>query len=526
MLTKSSIAFRRCVTVASALFLTAGIAQAVGDPEFAKLVANDAASTDFFGYSVAVSGTTAISGAVGKNGTTGAAYLFDTTTGLQTMKLVANDGFPNDSLGTSVAISGTTAIVGAMFDLDNGANSGSAYLFDTTTGLQLAKLLASDGAAQDTFGHSAAINGTVAIVGAPRNEDVGAAYLYDTTTGLQLAKLQASDGALNDNFGGAVAINGTTAVVGAFADDDNGSASGSVYLFDTTTGLQVAKLLASDGTASDAFGFSVAISGTTLIVGARGNQFGGDTGAAYLFDTTTGLEIAKLLASDGSAGDEFGNSVAISGTIAIVGAPEEDDNGGGSGAAYLFDTTTGLQIAKLQASDGESSDSLGESVGIGGTTAIAGALFDEDNGFGTGSAYLFDATQPPALAGDVASISLATGGSQILSLEGGCARAGWFYFMFGSVTGTTPGIDFGGGVVLPLNDDRYFRVTLNNPGAAIFNNFNGFLDGAGQAVATLSLPTGLQPALIGVTLNHAYLAGEVVGHVGFASNAVSVLLVP
>ena len=259
--------------------------------------------------------------------------------GDQLAKLLADDGAVDDRFGFSVEISGTTAIVGAWQNDDNGSNSGSAYLYDITTGLQLFKLLPDDGAAGDWFGHSVAISGTTAIVGARWGvgPGSGSAYLYDINTGLQLFKLLPDDGGF-DSFGTSVAISGTTAIVGAAGDDDNGDSSGSAYLFDITTGLQLFKLLADDGAAGDNFGNSVAINGTTAIVGAvQDDDNGSDSGSAYLYDITTGLQLFKLLADDGAAGDWFGYSVAISGTTAIVGARRDDDNGTDSGSAYLFD---------------------------------------------------------------------------------------------------------------------------------------------------------------------------------------------
>ena len=114
----------------------------------------------------------------------------------------------------------------------------------------------------------------------------------------------------------------------------------------------------------------------------------GGTTPAY---ADVGDQLFKLLANDGAAGDNFGWSVAISPDAigAIVGAYRDDDNGNNSGSAYLFDTTTGQQIAKLLADDGEASDWFGVSVGISGSTAIVGALRDGDNGGNSGSAYLF-----------------------------------------------------------------------------------------------------------------------------------------
>ena len=110
-----------------------------------------------------------------------------------------------------------------------------------------------------------------------------------------------------------------------------------------------------------------------------------------LRDEIPNLHGAIRLPDDSAADDEFGRSVAISGTTAIVGAYQDDDNGSESGSAYLFDTTTGTQIAKLLPSDGAPEDDFGRSVSISGNTAIVGANKDDDNGSASGSAYLFDA---------------------------------------------------------------------------------------------------------------------------------------
>ncbi|MCH7545792.1 MAG: hypothetical protein IID30_05240 [Planctomycetes bacterium] len=383
------------LVAAVTVFSTLAVYAALDDPLY-KLLPKDSAASDRFGESVATNGAIAIIGARSNddNGdNSGSAYIFDISTGQQLFKLLPNDGAAFDNFGISVAISGTTAIVGAFGDDDNGEASGSAYLFDTTTGLQLAKLLPTDGATIAFFGWSVGISGDTAIVGADRDSNngsqSGSAYLFDTLTGLQIgAKLLPNDGASGDIFGYSVAISSTTAIVGAQGDNDNGSVSGSAYLFDISTGLQIAKLLANDGAADDRFGFSVAISGTIAIVGASLNDDNGDiSGSAYLFDTDTNLQIAKLLPNDGAAGDQFGRSVAISGATAIVGAWRDDDNGSDSGSAYLFDTT-GTQISKLLPDDGAAGDWFGQSVAISGAIALVGAELDDDNGSDSGSVYL------------------------------------------------------------------------------------------------------------------------------------------
>ncbi len=372
----------------------------LGDQLF-KLLPEDGAAHDWFGRTVSIYGNTVIVGVAldDDNGAdSGSAYLFDTTTGTQLFKLLPDDGVANDGFGVSVALSLTTAVVGASHDDDNGDGSGSVYVYDVATGTQIAKLLPDDGEPEDSFGVSVGISGATVIVGSHNDDDngffSGSAYLFDISdpaNPIQVAKLLSDDGAVNDNFGSRVAICGAAAIISAVHDNDNGVRSGSAYLFDTTTGIQLAKLLPDDGAAGDAFGSSVAISGVTSIVGAFWDDDNGNcSGSAYLFDTQTGDQIAKLLPDDGAPDDNFGFAVAISNDTAIVGAIHDDDNGNVSGSAYLFSTTTpGQQTAKLLPDDGSTGDEFGYSVAISEVIAVAGAIFDDDLGTDSGSAYLF-----------------------------------------------------------------------------------------------------------------------------------------
>jgi len=320
---------------------------------------------------------------------TGVAYVFDTTSGAKTHKLTATDGVSGDDFGISVAMDGNLAIVGAPGDDDNGDASGSAYVFDLTTGAQVRKLLPSDGEEDDSFGLSVAISGNTAIVGADgwdagTSSNVGAAYLFDVTTGAELHVLTASDGDTSDRFGGAVAIDGNIAVVGA-AWDERGLglyATGSAYTFDVTTGAQLVKLAAEDARSQAGFGNAVAISGSTVLVGAHNHHVGGfATGAAYLFDAITGVQAWKLVGSGGVHGGGFGYGVAISGDVAVVGSQR-------NGVAHVFDVTTGTETAAL-AAQCDGADGLGWAVATNGTTVAAGAPLDDVNGPDSGSVLLF-----------------------------------------------------------------------------------------------------------------------------------------
>jgi FG-GAP repeat protein len=170
-------------------------------------------------------------------------------------------------------------------------------------------------------------------------EDTSAVYpiTIDPLLIKEQVKLTAGEAAADDFFGWSVSVSGDTAVVGARFD----AAAGSAYVFvrSGTTWTEQQELTASDAAAGDEFGYSVAVSGNTAVVGAIGNDdVGGSSGSAYVFvrSGTTWTEQDKLTASDAAAGDQFGISVAVSGDTAVVGAFGNDDAGDASGSAYVF----------------------------------------------------------------------------------------------------------------------------------------------------------------------------------------------
>jgi hypothetical protein len=347
--------------------------------QVAKLTAADASSDDWFGFALAIDGDTVVIGAAGKDGMTGAAYIFRTTDGGttygQVAKLTAFDAAASDRFGTSVAIDGSTVVVGSWHDDDDGNRSGSVYVYRTNNGGatydQVIKLTAADAAAEDYFGISVAIDGNTAVVGTYGDDDAGSrsgsAYVFRTADGGatydQVAKLTAADAAADDHFGRPVAISGDTVMVGAANDGNTGlgqyDGSGSVYVFRTNNGVtysQVAKLTAADAAANDYFGISVAIDGATVVVGAHRKD--GYKGAVYLLRTTddgaTYSQVAKVTASDAADNDYFGGSVAIDGGTVVVGAVGDDDSGSASGSAYVFapEQQTVAPTVALTASDG------------------------------------------------------------------------------------------------------------------------------------------------------------------------------
>ena len=354
----------------------------------AKLTASDPAEDDVFGDTVAISGKTAVVGAPFHNSDAGAAYVFMRSgkTWSQQAELTASDGAANDEFGSSVAISGRIVVVGAP---SKHSFTGAAYVFSRSgkAWSQQAELTASDAVKQEEFGNSVGISGTTAVVGAPFGNTLtgpGAAYVFSRSgsTWSQQAELTASDAAAGDLFGASVAIYGSTALVGAYFHN-SGTGAAYVFLRSGKAWSQQAELTAS-GPAD--FGFSVAIQGSTAVVGAVFGQNPSNTGAAYVFVRSGNVwsRQAKLT----GAGTFFGYSVAISGKIVVVGSPFKNMQ---TGAAYVFVPSgkTWSKQAELTASDAAEFEDFGFSVGISGTTAVVGAPGGSPTGIAAGAAYAF-----------------------------------------------------------------------------------------------------------------------------------------
>ena len=254
------------------------------------LSASDGDAGDDFGTSVAIQGDYVVVGANedddGGQGS-GSAYIFHRTgtTWTQQAKLTASDEDPFDNFGDSVVIDGNYVVVGA-----SRKGAGAVYVFHRSgiTWSEQEKLRAADGTSNDEFGTSVAIRGNYAVIGArgdgDNGDDSGSAYIFHRSgaTWTQQAKLLASDGAADDQFGVSVSVDGDLAMIGAWKDDDNGNESGSAYLFRRNGGTwtQEEKFSASDGDAGDWFGRDVAVDGDDVIVGADRHA---DRGSAYIY---------------------------------------------------------------------------------------------------------------------------------------------------------------------------------------------------------------------------------------------------
>jgi FG-GAP repeat/Cadherin-like domain/Putative Ig domain len=282
------------------------------------LMATDTTANDLFGDAVAIDGNTAVVGARFHtvNGQTdqGVAYVFARSgnTWSEQAELIAPDGAANDFFGYSVAVSGDTAVIGAY-----GHDGGAVYVFvrSGSTWSQQAELTPAD-AGFGGFGSAVSLSGDTAVIGAPEqvvngNFEEGAAYVFvrSGSSWSQQAELTIADGTAYGFFGRVVSVSGETAVIGGISD------SGHAYVFVGSGGTwsQQAELTAPDGSADEDFGNSVSVSGSTVLIGAGGK--------AYVFGLSgnTWSEQAEL---NPAGSVDFGGAVSVDGNTAVVGSDE------------------------------------------------------------------------------------------------------------------------------------------------------------------------------------------------------------
>ncbi|MDD2790184.1 MAG: FG-GAP repeat protein [Sulfurimonas sp.] len=276
--------------------------------------------------------------------------------------------------------------------------------------LDIAKLHASDAASTDYFGRSVSMDGDYIVVGT-RDKDVnssvegwdaGSAYVYKKqpdNSVIEIAKLETTDPVLFGYFGASVSISGDYILVGAFGEDAIANDAGSAYLFKRNSDSNIsllAKLQSSDIEAGDNFGYSVAIDGNYMVIGASSESSTASyAGAAYVFkrnSDTNISQIAKIQASDPAVQDYFARAVDISGDYIVIGVNQKDSYGTSSGSVYLFKRNSDSdvsQIGKFSSNDIQTGDEFGVSVAIDGDYIVVGATKEDTTATDAGSVYVF-----------------------------------------------------------------------------------------------------------------------------------------
>lgn len=396
-----------CFIVSLLFFCTCVFAQVS-----VKLLPSSGADFDYFGESVSIDGNYAIVGSWlddnsnGKDAGTARIYHRVGAVWEEQAVLLAADGEAGDQFGIAVSISGDFAFVGAhRDDNENGPFAGAVYVFkrNGTAWEQQDRIIAGGGAFEDQFGVAIAAKDNRLVVGATGvGQNRGAAYVYHETGGdwLFINRIEASDGQQGDAFGHAVDIDGDYAVIGANAADEVGSAdAGAAYafVFNGSQWVEQKRFASANPVAEGAMGQSVAVSGAYAIIGASREMIEDQekAGIAYVYarEGSNWTLQTSLEAFDRAAGDEFGYAVTLQGTYAVVGARWHRNNQGQkSGAAYLFKRsgTTWISEARLLSADGDVGDQFGNAVDFSNEQVIVGARWDDNTiGRDAGAAYIF-----------------------------------------------------------------------------------------------------------------------------------------
>jgi hypothetical protein len=427
---------------------------------------------DKFGYSIAISGSRVVVGAYHKDVgglagiDAGVAYAFDldnAAPGSPVATLVNPSPAPNDNFGQAVAVSGTRTVVGCPSDDTRALNAGGAYLFNlgsTTPSFHYATLDTPSPEVLDRFGTSIAISESHVIVGSMAN----VAYVYNLASAspyVPAITLNNPNPGSAGAFGYALAASGSRVAVGDYLDSTTATNAGRVFIYDvasSTPAVPIAILKNPTPTSSEFFGFSVAIHGTLVIVGAIGSDEGADNaGKAYVFDLAQSSPTIPLLALNNptpASADAYGFSVGISGKRAVVGTPYDDTRARYAGSVYTYDlngATPGVPVATLHNPALGSGGLFGQSVAISGNSAVVGA---HQHNSAAGIAYVYDLASnsttvpvttlnnPASSFTDYFGYAVAISGSRVVvgayQEEGGSTDSGKAYVF--DLNGDNPGV--------------------------------------------------------------------------------------
>ncbi|MFT4540330.1 MAG: WD40 repeat protein [Planctomycetota bacterium] len=356
--------------LASCLALASPPLLANGDTLF-ELAPQNPHSEHLMGDSIAISDGIAIISAPSTLATLGAAYLFDVHSGERLRRLQGADSVGDDMFGLSVAIDGNLAVVGAPWEDEVGNKAGAAYVFDVSTGDQLAKLLPAPGP-QGWFGSAVAIQGDTILVGAP--EEASPVFIFDAGTFQQSGVLLPTDSA-NTGFGRQVALDGDRVVVSSHSRLSASSVNGSAYLFELSTRTELAKVMAPAPYDNAYFGWSVAIHDSIVVVGsvldfeaAIGSP--SSLGALYQYEAADGSFVRKILPPGNVSTWWLGSSLSVDGSTIAAGSATFTGSSLNE-RTFTYRATTGALIEVFQSQ--VPNEAFGTGVAMEGTKLIVGS---------------------------------------------------------------------------------------------------------------------------------------------------------
>lgn len=358
-------------------------------------------TSDYFGFFVSVSGNNILSGNYYDDDAgavnSGSAFIYDSTTGALLFSLVDPTVALNDYFGGAVAMVGNYALIGTLYDDAVVVNGGAAYIFDVSTGAILHTLVQPTLAVNDYFGSTVALSetATYAVVGADYDDfaggdNAGRAYVYDVATGALLYALDNPAPGATDLFGLGVAISDTYVLVGAQFDDAGAVNAGSAYLFDVATGNLLHTWNNPTPQVNDYFGGKLALNGHYAIISGYGDSsLAAASGAVYIYDTVTGNLLRTIYNPTPQANDQFGFPVATFGDYLVVGSRESVDGLNNVGVVYIYELSTGNLLDTISSPVLEAGAAFGIGLSMDGNTLVVGASGVDATAVDSGAAYIY-----------------------------------------------------------------------------------------------------------------------------------------
>ena len=318
-------------------------------------------------------------------------------------KIVASDGQTDDRFGKNVVTTDNWVIVSANRDDDNGLNSGSVYAYYIDNdNFEEYKIQPLDGTSDDYFGKSISIDNNWLAVGSVYDDENGIksgscyVFYFNGLNWIQHSKIIPSDGSPYDRFGYTVDIKNDILIVSAVYDDDFGNDSGSVYIYRKINNVWEfeQKIFSPDIEEEDLFGLSLSIHDDIILASSvYDDDFGDNSGSvnSFVYTNSGWVHSQKILPSDGNEFDLFGNSIDQSDNILAIGSFYSDSDFNNSGSVYIYTKNDNFFefSLKIQAYDASLNDKFGQMVTVYENWVAVGSL-NNDNGINSGSIYIYN----------------------------------------------------------------------------------------------------------------------------------------
>lgn len=373
----------------------------------------------------------------------------------------------DEDFGIGLAIDDRYVAVGSFRDDISAGHDGRVYLFDSDTGVYVRTIMGPNIFPNGAFGTSIALEGDLMLVGSRTDQTThgtaGGGYLYNPNTGALIKHFVTQTGSPGDRIGFSVAMQAPVALLGAPSDNEGGERAGGVYVFLTTLLYEVTKILPDAPIAGEHFGSSVAIDGDYIVVGAPGSRDSGNlTGSVYVFDVNSGLQLHRIVPPGSAPRDTVGTSVDISEGVIAIGAPWNNATAGNAGAVYLYDVASGTLLDTIHQPNPGVFDTFGSSVSLDSGTLVVGASGRSVTGSHTGSIFVYDTGE----INELTPVALPDGqgfGSRVAIYQGRIAATG-----IGSLVGSS---DVEGYAALV---GRYCDADINADGVVNFFDVSDF----------------------------------------------------